>query len=540
MNRKFMVIVALVLVLSLTLTGCAGVDFAGYFAQLGQLLLGGTVTAFANMEYTRPDMEKLQTVVDDCCGRVSQAENLDALVELILDAYEPLDAFSTAYALANIHYSRDLTDPYWAEEYAFCSENAAIAQAALDRLYRELAKSPFRAELEGDDYFGTAFFDDYMGESFYDDIFTGLLAEEAALESEYFALWSEAGGMDPHSEEFLKNDGQLMEELYVELVAVRQKMAAHLGYGSYPEFAYDYYYDRDYTCDQTTAYLADVQAELVPLYRQMVTNGVDAQMDLCDEASTLAYVRQMASSMGGTMKEAFDTMQKNGLYDISYSDKKANTSFEIYISSYYTPFVFLDPTGYEQDKLTFAHEFGHFCCDYASYGSGAGVDVAEVFSQGMEYLSLTYVKDVGDLDVIKMVDSLSTFVEQAAYASFEQQVYSLPEEELTAENIRKLFGQVGTAYGFDSWGFDSRSYVMVSHFFTSPMYVIGYVVSNDVALQIYEMELMQHGSGLACLENNLTTRHSGIVAFAEAAGLESPFAAGRMTRIKEILRTALE
>ena len=81
---------------------------------------------------------------------------------------------------------------------------------------------------------------------------------------------------------------------------------------------------------------------------------------------------------------------------------------------------------------------------------------------------------------------------------------------------------------------------MVSHFFTSPMYVIGYVVSNDVALQIYEMELTQRGSGLACLENNLTTRHSGIVAFAEAAGLESPFAVGRMTRIKEILRTVLE
>ena len=538
MKKKLLAVTAMVLVLCMMLTGCF-VDFLGYFEQLLMLGMGGSLTSFSDMEYTRPDMEQLQTIVDDCCRKVGEAKNINGVVSVIYEAYAPIDAFSTAYALSNIYYCKDLTDSYWAAEYAFCAENAPVAQAALDRFYRALGNSKFREELEGEDYFGPGFFDDYQGEGVYDEVFTGLLAEEAALENQYYLLWEQAGEMDPYSEEFYQGYGRQMEELFVELIVLRQQIAAYAGYASYPEFAYDYYYGRDYTVEQTTSYLADIRAELVPLYQMLRQNGVDATLGPCTGNETLEYVREMAYGMGGTMRDAYDDMISHKLYDIDYSDKKYEASFEVYISGYYSPYIFINPTLSEYDKLTLTHEFGHFCADYANFGCAAGVDVGEVFSQGMEYLSLCYVRNLGDLEIVKMTDCLSVMVEQSAYANFEQLVYGLEGEDLTVENVRALFRQISDAYGFGDAVADS-SYVQITHFFTNPLYVIGYVVSNDVAMQLYEQEKAETGTGVAILESMFYTTESGIVTFAETYGLESPFATGRIQKLRETLQKVLK
>ena len=537
MKKRVTGVLALVLALCLLLGGCA-LDFGGYFRQVGQLLVGSNQTHFQDMVYTRPNLQDLQTTIDRCCEKLQSAKNLDAVVTIIYEAYAPLDAFSTAYALSNIYYCKDLTSSYWAGEYAFCSENAVIVEAALDQFYRALAQCRFREELEGDNYFGAGFFDNYQGEGVYDEVFTKFLTQEAALESQYYALWNAAGNLDMYSQVFLDNYGLQMEQLYVQLIALRQEMAAYLGYNSYPEFAYDFYYGRDYTCQQTTSYLADIRAELVPLYRQMVGVSGDLQVGYSTESQTLAYVEEMARSMGGTIWQAYQRMAECGLYDISYSPNKYNASFEVYIRGYRSPYLFMNPTLTEYDKLSMAHEFGHFCCDYVTGGSGAGVDVGEIFSQGMEYLSLCHTTDGARLEQMKMFTCLSILVEQAAYASFEQQVYGLQGDALTVENVRALHQQVGEAYGFDTWGFDARSYVYVTHFYTNPMYVISYVVSNDVALQMYQMEKAQAGAGVTALTNAFYSADTGIVAFTGRYGLESPFAAGRIQRIKQTLLEA--
>ena len=227
------------------------------------------------------------------------------------------------------------------------------------------------------------------------------------------------------------------------------------------------------------------------------------------------------------------------LYDISVGANKFNASFEIYISNYNAPYVFLNPAGQVSDKLTFAHEFGHFCNDYASWGGMSSIDVAEFFSQGMEYLSLCYVP-TKDMDTMKMMDCLSLYVEQSAYASFEHQVYSLKGEALTVENVYALYEKVGKTYGFDSWNWDSRDFVLIPHFYTSPMYIISYVVSNDAALQLYQMEKTNQGAGLAVFSENLTTTQGDFLAFVESAGLTSPFAPGRMETVRQTLEGVLK
>jgi len=538
MKKVKMRLIALCLVLCIALSGCNGLDFGGYFENLYAYLFG--TTSFDSMEYVRPDMEAYDAALQSICDLAVTETDIDALIDGIWAYYDVYDAFSTAYALANIHYCLDMTDSYWEAEYNFCAENAATADAGLDALYRSLAKSPIREALETDEYFGAGFFDYYESESVYDETFLAYLEEEAGLISEYYAISADAADTEYYSEEFFTTYAPKLAELYLQLLQVRVEMAAYLGYDSYETFAYDFYYYRDYTPQQAQSYLASIQKELSPLYKELsIDDRWQTAITASSEAETFSYVQSMAENMGGAIEDAFDVLDEGHLYDISYSPNKYATSFAVYLPSYYVPFVFVCPDGSNYDRLVFAHEFGHFCSDYHSYGSVAGVDVAEIFSQGMEYLSLCYADGGNDLAKIKMMDCLCLYVEQAALASFEQQVYALSSEELTVENVEALYTAVCEDFGLATGAWDSRSYVCIPHYFTNPMYVISYVVSNDAALQLYEMELQQEGKGLACLESNLTTMQSYFLSFLEEAGLESPFEAGRLEKVRQLLETQL-
>ena len=331
-----------------------------------------------------------------------------------------------------------------------------------------------------------------------------------------------------------------MGQLLVDLVALRQEIAEYAGYEDYASFCYDFDFYRDYTPRQAETYLEEIRKELVPLYRQVESaGGPSGAGKVCKDTQALAYVKKCAQNMGGTVYNAFKLMQEASLYDIAYDENKYDGSFEIYLVDYSVPYVFVNPSATQWDKLTFTHEFGHFCQDYASFGGEGSVDVAEVFSQGLEYLALCYGGDTDNLEEIKMVDGLRIYVDQAAYAMFEHKLYQLEGDELTVENVFELYEEVGLSYGFDSWGWDCRDLVTIGHFYTDPMYIISYVVSNDAALQLYQMEGEEKGAGLALYEKQLTSQQGGFLAFVEEAGLKSPFAKGRLKEVRETLEAVL-
>ena len=530
-------LIALVIALCLCLSGCANVDLKGYWENLQNMVTG--VTPFDRMEYTRPDMAAFDARLQQLCALAATETDFEKLIDEIWTFYGTYDAFTTAQGLASIHYYADMSSSYWAAEHQFCTDHAAQAGAALDQLYRALAKSPLREKLEQPDYFGPGYFSYYEGDSIYDTELMALLQQESALLGQYYSLCAQAEALEVGSEAYFSSYGDAFADLYLELVLLRQQIAAQADYEDYAQFAYTQYYYRDYSPQDATGYLADIRAELAPLYTQLLQSDFwSGELAECDQAETFAYLSSMAKSMGGQVENAFDILQRGKLYDIAPGEHKFNASFEVYLPSYYTGFVFVNPLGNEFDKLTLCHEFGHFCSDYASYGSIAGADVAEIFSQGMEYLSLHYAEGGDELLRLKMADSLCIYVEQAALASFEQQVYTLPTEDLTTDAITALYGQICAAYGID---LDGRplSYVTVTHFFTNPMYIISYVVSNDAALQLYQLELKQAGAGLACLESNLATTQGQFLSFLREAGLESPFSPGRLTAVRQLLEQAI-
>ena len=519
-------LIALMLCAALLLCGCAGAKNALGFSG---------IVKFEEMEYVRPDMD---AVADAALAAIEAAETArtpEQVMDAVWEYYDVYNDFQTDYDLAHIHYHADLTDFYWQTEEAFCAENYAQLDAYLEDIYEALAESPHRAELE-EEYFGAGYFDDYEGEGFYDEELMALLEQEQALIGEYYELASDFG-LDAW--DYYDQYAVPLARILAELVALRQEMAAWAGYDSYPEFAWDFYYYRDYTPEQAGAYLEQIREELVPLYREL--NQEDpfaAGWEDCSEKEVFGYVRSAAEAMGGVTAEAFRLLEQAELYDISSDSRKSGMSFEVYLSKYYEPYVFLTGSESRYDCLTFAHEFGHFATDYAAAGSTAGIDVLEIFSQGMEYLSLCYGEGGEELVELKLADCLCTYVEQAAYAAFEEKMYSLTGEELTAENLLALYEQVCTDYGFDSMAdWESWDLVTVQHYYSNPMYIISYVVSNDAALQLYQLELQTPGAGRDIFENSLATEEGWFLAFLEEAGLQSPL--GRVKEVRSLLEEKL-
>ncbi len=532
MKKHAMRIAALCLTVLMLLGSLTGCSF-GLTSELENMKTGFVPTAFGDMEYTRPDMEALANALD-LCLEAAQQEDFSQLETALYDYTDLYLSFCTNYFLSEIYYSADLTDSYWTEEYNFCLDATTEVEASRDELFHALAASPHRETLETDEFYGEDFFDDYDGESLWDENFTAMMDREADLTSQYYDL--SAQSLEVSDEEYYEVLVPQICQVYMELVLVRQEIAEYAGFDSYPEYAYSEHYTRDYTPAQEGAYLKEVRKHLVPLYKKLATQGVSGiRIRSRDEEDTFAYVEEMAQNMDGVVLEAFELMSEYELYDITISENKFQASFEVYLYDYDEPYIFINPDGSDYDYLTFAHEFGHFCNDYASWGSGVSIDVAEIFSQGMEYLSLSYVDDGEKLATLKMVSSLCTYVEQSAYADFEQRVYALDPEDVTVDNMFAIFEEVCVDYGIDAWGLTGEDFVQITHFFTSPCYVFSYVVSNDAAMQLYQMEAEEPGSGLELYQENLDTEEECFLAFLESAGLESPFADGRIESVAEMI-----
>ena len=175
------------------------------------------------------------------------------------------------------------------------------------------------------------------------------------------------------------------------------------------------------------------------------------------------------------------------------------------------------------------------------------IDCSEVFSQALEYLTLGSTSlgfaRAAELRQYKLYDSLETFLTQACYYAFECKAYALPDSELTVGKLNELFAECCVDFGlFDEASAEqaARSWIDVQHFFSAPYYVISYCVSNDAALQIYQLEQETPGAGLKAFSDLLyAAPESTFLAMLQDGNLTSPFDENRMQELAAYFKEAL-
>lgn len=521
---------------------------------------------FDEIVYERPDTQAMIDGFAKIGEMAAAGEDADDILDAFDALYGEYTWFHTMSTYAYIRYCLDLDDSFYDEENSWCDEQSPLLSQAEENCYIALGKSELREELERK-YFGDDFFDYYDENQIYsNDRVVELMQEESALQNEYMAVQNEMTITwegkeqlvsdllaDPYLDYnsyleiyrlYYEKYNPICAELFIQLVGVRQEIAAELGYESYAHFAYEYTYERDYTPEQVAAYTDDIATELSDLYYTAIYADYSSEMDTDDVMENLKTV---AYSFGGDIATSYDYMEAFKLYDITASPSKMPGSYVTYLYSYGMPYMYVSPTGDISDCLTAVHEFGHFVDNYVNCGYTYSIDCAEIFSQGLEYLSIDKMDlstwDKRSLTDAKLGDAVLTFLGQGCYAEFEQKVYEIPAEELTAEMINEIFYECNEKFGMGMYGMEdilAPGWIDIQHFFIAPYYVISYCISNDVALQIYQNEL-DDGSGLesyyALLERSA---NNTILALVEEAGMKSPFETGRMAELADFFAEELE
>lgn len=522
--------------------------------------------SFSEIKYERPDSSALCKAFGDVQAMVERGDD----AQTVLDAFDPVYKdylyFATMSQLAYIRYTLDLNDTFYTDENSWCEEQGPLVEQAQEKCYIAMADSAIRDELESL-YFEEGFFEYYDNNQVYsNDRVVELMQQEADLQNQYMALQSDMtitwNGKECLVDDLLSDEnleyGDMLEiyrayyqkynpkaaDLYIQLVRVRKQIAQELEYPSYAHFAYSYTYDRDYTPEQAADYTAAIARELSSLYYSAIYSSYSAEMDA---DTVMSKLKDTAYIFGGSIATAYDYMVAYDLYDLTQSSSKMPGSYMTYLPSYEMPFMYVSPTGTIDDLLTASHEFGHFVDGYVNCNGTTSIDCAEIFSQGLEYLTLNRAdlttQERTSLTVSKVGDSLLTFLSQACYAEFEQRVFDLPDSELTAENINKLFYECNEEFGMGMYGMEdilAPGWIDIQHFFIAPFYVISYCISNDAAVQIFEAET-EDGSGLE-LYDTLLSNSSGntILALMEQADMESPFDDDRAEELADFFMDYLE
>lgn len=522
--------------------------------------------AFEDMEYTRPDAAALCKALGELEKLVKNGGSFDEVGAAFEAAYSDYSFFNTMDSLSYIRHTIDLNDEYYETENNWCEEQSPLIEQALEKCYIAMGQSDLRDRLE-EEYFTEDFFDFYDENQIYsNDRVVKLMQKDNDLQAQYMALQSdqtiewngeEVLYEDIIGDESLDYDSYLMAyqlyynkynpqvgEIFAEMIRTRNEIARELGYDTFADFAYSYYYDRDYTPEEAEDYLSDIAAELAPMYFYAVYGAQSTTP--CSTDEVLDLFEKTVYRFGGEFATSYEFMQAYDLMDITDSSSKMPGSYVTYLSSYQMPFLYVSPTGKLDDLLTCCHEFGHFVDGFVNCNGTSSIDCNEIFSQGLEFLSLSRAELDDDereaLTISKVADSLMTFVSQAAYAEFELRAYALPDDQLNTEGLNALFLECMEEFGQSYTGMEdiiAPGWIDIQHFLIAPYYVISYCVSNDAALQIFQLE-EENGTGLETYRALMSTSSGNtILALLEENGMESPFEPGRVEELADFFEDYL-
>lgn len=443
-----------------------------------------------NYEYTltEEDVDNALTIIGQIEQNINDRNN-DNIVEAEKSLRE-IDAYiAHQYLVAEINYYSDLEDADAYDAYVV-AENAYMT-------FKEEKMRVLKLLYESDLTAKTIVFMDWTK----DEIKTLLASskEVAEIEKKQNKLMNEFIELDVEN----PDDWSIaVEEIYSQYVNCVDDLATYYGYDNYYDYAANELYVREYSKEQRELFRKNIKEEILPFYLDIYETYQEKKGDLSKEQKEVfsslrkdtcnqsdeylkGYIKSYPDKMGEKMNYLFE---RNGIiytesenaYDIAY------TNYSVY---YDQPFVFLGNGC--QDMLTLVHEMGHYIAFYHNKDS-LKYDIAEVQSQGNEWLMLKYLEDKLDEEVYEvfMLWRLSYGLENIILSTFideyEEFVYTY-EKEIDGEVLESIFldlvnGYVGMEYFFDN---DSLYDYVQQVTMRAPVYYLSYATSEIAAMTFY-------------------------------------------------------
>lgn len=505
--------------------------------------------ALFGKEYTLSDSDKeafskLLEETLQLMQREADEEVLDKKVEEIEDLfYHIADQADLAYVL----FCMNQKDKTAEENYLYASEMKSDAYYD----YMVMCQT-----VDASDYaYRDRFFEDWSENDFlqmrqYTEEISAINKKNDAILVEYRSLKSSSDSFDSE-----------VARLYLEMVKNNQALAERFGYSDYFSYAYEAVYERDYSKAELALLRSYVQTYLVPLCQKSFDAFYEGYKALSQEEQMLigAWMYNDYSDVSGAPVEAYfsslPASMKDGMGSLLQEDYSVFTdhanayagAFTGYFYGDFYPFCYFGP-GY-QSVFTVIHEAGHFYAADAQEGLDLDLDLAELHSQGNEWLMLEFSKDLltpacyNVLRVYKLYESLSTVIVSVMIDEFEEKVYTNAAASLEADLavLEGYMDEICTRYGgkafIEEYITDISDYwkfVVIE----SPVYYISYAVSAISSLTLYSMAAEDYTKALS-VYNDLTAGELIQDAFLEnlqKAGLATPFEESVYVSISQLIQ----
>ena len=442
-------------------------------------------------EMTDEDVELYYSLLEECKTTALSGGSKNAVMDLsdaIDDQYAYMD---TQLTIATVLYYCDLKDEDASQLYLDCTEILTKASDA----YMEMAKELYAAEFPAKE----RFFEEWTEQDLAMlQSYTSEIMELRQRNSEIIVAYQD-----------LQDDSNMytkMVPLYIEMVQNNNRMAQIYGYNNYYEYAYEMEYDRDYGADEVSA-MRSLVAEYLPY-------AIEGAMDaFYDNLENLSYMQQY--TLSGFLYDPFENGYTDELEE--YLATLPESAREAMLDMFDGNIIICDEysnaqegaftTNISDDRcmcffgpgyssvLTAIHEVGHYYGGAYTDLDDIPLDLAEVQSQGNEWLFMSFMEDNMNKKLYDTVVNYQLYENMAIIMislivdEFEERVYTHPDiANLTSDDLDAIMEQVCLKYGgvdyLSEIAADVQNYwrmVVVEQ----PVYYISYGVSAIAAIDIY-------------------------------------------------------
>jgi len=555
---------------------------------------------FKDYEYQRPSLEKVEAEFNRLLKEFATAKSFAAQDAAMEEINALRNEFASMAALVTIRHAIDTTDPYYEAENDYFDEISPVYEGLVFKYYQALVQSEYRPQLEekwGRQLFRIA---ETHLKTFTPEIIPDLQTENK-LASQYtklrasaripfageernlaqMAFFMEAGERTVRKEAheaytgfFAAHEGQF-DEIYDQLVKVRDKIGKKLGFKNFVALGYARLSRTDYDAATVAGYRQQILDHLVPLAvslrkQQAKRLGLPA-LKYYDEPLTfptgnavpkggpewiIAQGQKMYDELSPETGEFFTYMTEKGLFDLIAKKGKAGGGFATYIPKFQSPFIFANFNGTSADIDVLTHEFGHAFQVYSSRDfavpeySWPTLEACEIHSMSMEFLTwpwmhLFFSEDEGKYKYAHLSGAILFIPYGAAVDEFQHWVYEHPEA--TPEERKRAWRAIEEKYlpyrDYEGNDLLQRGgyWFRQGHIFTSPFYYIDYTLAQVCALQFWEKANTSRDE--AWQDYLRLCRAGGSKPFLELvtlANLKNPFAGGALEAIIPPVREWLE
>lgn len=498
---------------------------------------------FKDLPYVRPDFAKVKTELAAITEKMKNAASYEEAKAAYFDFESIMSDLRDAYTIVSIRHTVDTRDKFYDDENEFLSEAFPELSPYTVAFSNALYDGKFKADFEKE--FGKQLLSmiELERKSFSEKNIP-LQQKEAKLCNEYEKIIASAeidfdgekrnlyGVMKYFEdedrevrkaawkkyEEFFASHEKRFEEIWDELIKVRNEQGRNLGFENFIPLGYMQQGRTDYNAADVASFREQVKEELVPLCSKLYeaqakrlnldkVRVYDENCVFADGNATpignddelVEIAREMYKDMSKETGEFIDFMIDHELLDLKNKPGKASTGYMTSILKYKAPFVFSCFNGTIGDIQVLTHELGHAFAGYeamrnqpiADYYSES-TDIAEIHSMSMEQFAYPYAEkffgDKADKFRFQHLQEAITFVPfGVAVDEYQHIVYSHPEltpKERTAE-WKKLEQKYLPSRDYDDLEFFGRGgwWYHKIHIFLYPFYYINYTLTTMGAME---------------------------------------------------------